>query len=104
MKRLNVNVPDGVKQQIREQVQFIAHDSIDNALAWEDCLLATLEGLGDFHGHGIDENACDRLGGTIHKMVFENTYLIHYEVNEVAGAVEVLNFRHGMRLPRTGEA
>ena len=103
MKRLKVHVSPGVTEQIQEQVFYIAQDSTDNALAWEDRLLAALESLGDFHGHAIDEQAVDRLGGIIHKMVFEKTYLIHYEVNQTAGIVEIMNFRHGARRPRVGE-
>jgi len=103
VKRLQVQITDTTLTKIREQVHFIARDSIENALAWEDRLLAAIEGLGDFHGHAIDEDARARIGGTTHKLVFENTYLIHYEVNDAAGVVEVVNFRHGARQPRAGE-
>ncbi len=104
MKRLQVQIAESTLAKIREQTLFIAEDSIENALAWEDRLLAAIEGLGEFHGHAIDEDACARIGGRIHKMVFENTYLVHYEVNDAARIVEVVNFRHGARQPRMGEA
>ena len=103
MKRLKVQITDVILAKIREQVHFIAQDSIENALAWEDRLLAAIEGLGEFHGHAIDEEARDRIGGMTHKMVFENTYLVHYEVNDASGIVEVVNFRHGAMQPRAGE-
>ena len=103
MKRLQVQITDATLAKIREQVHFIARDSIENALAWEDRLLAVIEGLGYFHGHAIDEDARARIGGTTHKLVFENTYLIHYEINDTAGVIEVMNFRHGARQPRAGE-
>jgi plasmid stabilization system protein ParE len=103
VNRLNVQITDVTLGKIRDQVQFIARDSIENALAWEDRLLEAIESLGDFHGHAIDEEAGIRIGGTIHKMVFEQTYLVHYEVKDVAGIVEVVNFRHGARQPRAGE-
>ena len=103
MKRLQVHVSDSVKPQIREQLLYIAQDSIDNAPAWEDRLLEALQGLGDFYNHAVDEEAVARVGGTVRKLVFEKTYLIHYEVNEANRVVEVLNFRHGARLPQRGE-
>ena len=76
---------------------------MDNALAWEDRLPAALRGLGEFHGHAVDEDARERLGGTTQKMVFERTYLVHYEVDKRAGVVTVVNVRHGARRPRRGE-
>jgi plasmid stabilization system protein ParE len=103
VKRLTVNVSQEVEQQIREQVFYIANDSLDNALAWEGRLLSALDHLGEVHGHSVDEDASRRLGGTVRKMVFEKTYLIHYEVNDAAGVVEIVNFRHGARLPDSGE-
>ena len=103
MKRLDVNVSEHVKQQIREQVLYIANDSIRYAFAWEDRLLAAIDGIGDLPGHAVDEDASRRLGRTMRKFVFEGTYLIHYRVNDSAGVVEIDNFRHGARLPRRGE-
>ena len=78
MRRLKVQITESTLAKIREQVHFIAEDSIENALVWKDRLLAAIEGLGDFHGHAIDEEACARI-------------------------VEVVNFRHGARQPRVGE-
>ena len=103
MSRLKVHVSDEVKLQITEQVVFITDDSIANALAWEGRLLDSLNRLSTFHGHAVDDEASFRLGRTVRKMVFERTYLIHYQVNKSAGMVEIINFRHGARLPRTGE-
>jgi plasmid stabilization system protein ParE len=103
VKRLKLKITQLALDQIREQIFYIAQDSVDNALAWEDRLLAALKGLSEFHGHAIDEDARERLGGTTQKMVFERTYLVHYEVNENAGVVTVVNIRHGARLPRKDE-
>jgi plasmid stabilization system protein ParE len=103
VKRLKVSLSDDVKMQIREQVLYIASDSVDNALAWEDRLRAAINGLAAFSGHPIDENATPRVNAVVHKMVFERTYLVHYHINESAGVVEVVNFRHGAKLPRRGE-
>ena len=103
MKRLPVIVPAEVKEQIRAQVRYIARDSVDNALAWEDRVRAALDGLGDAHGHAVDEDASRRVGQQLRRTVFERTYLIHYRINDKPAAVEVVGFRHGARLPRRGD-
>jgi len=54
-------------------------------------------------GHAVDEDASGRAGEMIRKIVFEKTYLIHYRVIDAAAAVEIVNFRHGARLPKRGE-
>jgi plasmid stabilization system protein ParE len=78
-----------------------ALDSIDNALAWEQRLLAALNALGDLHVNSIDQMASERVGKPVRKAVFERTYLIHYHVGRAQ--VDVVNIRHGARLPRGDE-
>ena len=92
-----------MRDQITEQVFLIARDSIDNALAWESRLRTTIEEIGEIPSQAVDEDASDRLGYTVRKAVFEGTYLIHYWLDESAGVVRVINFRHGARLPQRGE-
>ena len=104
MKRYRVIIAPIVQEQIRAQVLYIAQDSIDNALAWEDRLRCTITGIGDLPGsHVVDESASERFGQTVHKLVFEKTYLIHYVVLDDSSTVRIINFRHGARLPRRGE-
>lgn len=104
MKKYRVIISPDVEEQIRAQVLYIARDSIDNALAWEDRLRAQILRLGSLPtGFAIDEGTSARLGEEIHKMVFEKTYLVFYRVNTARRQVELLNFRHGARLPRPGE-
>ena len=103
MNRLPVIVPAEVKEQIRAQVRYIARDSVDNALAWEDRVRAALDALADTHGHAVDADASERTGRELRKVAFERTYLIHYRVNAQPPSVEVVGFRHGARLPRQGE-
>lgn len=103
MNRLPVIVPAEVKEQIRAQILYIAQDSVDNALAWEDRVRAALSALGDAHGHAVDEDASGRVGQQLRKVVFEGTYLIHYRINDRPHAVQVVSFRHGARLPRRDE-
>jgi plasmid stabilization system protein ParE len=101
VKRLTVFIAPTAEDQIIAQVLHIAADSIDNALAWEQRLRRALENIGDVpSGHPIDEDASDRLGHTVRKAVFEQTYLLHFTVDEAAGVVRIVNFRHGARLPR----
>ena len=102
MRRWTVVVATPVRHQITEQVLFIAADSIDNALAWEQRLEVAIQGLADVTGYAIDEDATDRLGFPVHKLVFERTYLVHYCLDERANTVRVTNFRHGARRPKAG--
>lgn len=105
MKRFTVNTPPVVENLITEQVLYIAEDSIDNALAWEGRLRIAIKAIGDLaQGHAVDQEASDRIGFSVRKMVFERTYLVYYRIDEAAGVVRVINFRHGARLPRAGEA
>jgi plasmid stabilization system protein ParE len=103
VKRRPVYISSFVEDEILRQVLYIAEDSIDNALAWEDRLRAAMKGLGDFQGHAIDDELSNELGYPVHKLVFEGTYLIHYRVDDAAGEVRVVRFRHGARLPRGNE-
>lgn len=103
MKRLAVVLAPSVQDQITAQMLHIAADSVDNALAWEDCLSLAIDQLGDVPGHAVDEDASERLGYEVRKLVFEGTYVIHFRVDESMGVIRVLNFRHGARLPSQGE-
>lgn len=102
--RYRVVIPPVVEEQIRAQLLYIAEDSIDHALAWEDRLRNAIQSIGRLPGgHAVDEAASQRVGETVHKMVFEKTYLIHYRVKANAAMIEIVNFRHGARLPRNRE-
>lgn len=103
MKRYRVILSEWAESQIRQQVLYIARESVDVALAWEDRLLDAIKSLGDGPGYAIDEDASARLGEPIRRYVFERNYLVHFRVNEVASRVEILNFRHAARLPLRGE-
>ncbi|MBC7783749.1 MAG: type II toxin-antitoxin system RelE/ParE family toxin [Burkholderiales bacterium] len=104
MKPYPVRIPLLVQSQIRDQILFIAKDSIDNALAWEERLRKAIEEIGAMPGtHPIEQMASVRLGESVRRMVFEGTYLVFYRVDENQGFVDILNFRHGARLPKAGE-
>ena len=61
--------------------------------------MTSIEALADSHGHAVDDFASVQLGYIVRKLVFEKTYLIHYHIDDIAGLVKVVNFRHGARLP-----
>jgi plasmid stabilization system protein ParE len=103
MRRLAVEILPAVEASICEQVVYIAQDSIDRALAWEVRLRTMIEDLADFHGHAVDHATSRRLGEEVRKVVFEKTYLVYYRIRKVEGLVEVINVRHGARLPRRNE-
>ena len=100
---MTVIIAPVVQEQITAQMLHIAADSVDNALAWEDRLRGAIGKIGDVPGFAVDEAASDRLGFEVRKFVFEKTYLVHFTVDDDAGVVRVVNFRHGARLPRRGE-
>ena len=99
MRSYRVQLSPVVIQQIREQVFYIARVSIDRALQWEDRLQAAVQSLSTTHGHNVDDAMTRHAGIEVRKLVFEGTYIIHYHVNDCERLVEVLNFRHGARLP-----
>ena len=104
MNQYRVIISPDVEEQIRAQVLYIARDSIDNALPREDRLRAGILHLGSLPtGFAIDEAASARLGQEVRKLVFDKTYLIFYRVNAKGHTIDLLNFRHGARLPRPGE-
>jgi plasmid stabilization system protein ParE len=105
VKKLRVIIPPIVQEQILAQVLYIARDSIDHALAWEDRLRTAINRIGMMpKGNAVDAAASARIGEEVRKMVFERTYLVFYRINEASRSVEVINFRHGAQLPGRGEA
>lgn len=54
MKRLPVHVVPSAEDEILRQVLYIAQESVDSALAWEDRLRAAINNLGHFHRYAID--------------------------------------------------
>jgi plasmid stabilization system protein ParE len=103
VKRFTLIIAPKVQEEITAQVLRIAQDSVENAIRWENRLRSAVEGIGNMPGYSFDEDATRRLGYPIRKYVFEGTYLIHYWVDDAAGIIKIINFRHGARLPRTGE-
>lgn len=103
MKSFQVRIPRRVQDQITKQVIYIAEDSIERALAWEARLLAAIKKLSHMPGFAVDEEASERLGYVVHKLIFEGTYIVHFEIDRRARIVELVNFRHGARRPRQSE-
>lgn len=104
MKPFSVNLTEHVQQQITDHMIYILEEgSFERALGWERRLRAAILEIGSVIGFAVDEEASIRFGRPVRKFVFERTYLIHYCVDETAGRVDVIGFRHGARLPRRDE-
>lgn len=103
MNQWSVTVAPSVWDLITAQVLYIANDSVDNALAWETRLDTAIFKLAEMHGHAVDEDASQRLGVEVNKLVFERTYLVHYTLDKPARVVHVIGFRHGARRPNPHE-
>lgn len=100
MKRYQIHIPSDVERAIVAQVMYIAEDSIDRALAWEDRLRDAIREIGIFpRKFVVDEEVSGRYGDEVRKMVFERTYLIFYWIDESARRIDILHFRHGAQLP-----
>ena len=102
MKRYTVRIPQLVQDQILEQVLYIANGSIPKREMGTTPRDA-INSIGHLPGHAVDEEASARAGEKIRKLVFERTYLIHYRINASDSAIDMMNFRHGARLPRKNE-
>jgi plasmid stabilization system protein ParE len=77
---------------------------VDNALAWEERVRAAIQNLCTLPTRNpVDGAATERMGRDIRKIVFERNYLIFYHVDEAKRSIDILNFRHGARLPRRDE-
>lgn len=103
MTRRKVIIFASVEAHLEQRVLSIARDSIINALAWEDRVRRAIHGLSAFAGYAVDEDASTRFGQTIHRLVFERTYLIHYTIDDGAHVVQVIGFRHGALPPGLNE-
>lgn len=103
MKRWTVDLPPVVERLIENQVFQIAASSMANAFAWKARLDAAIDRLSEVNGFGVEEDASNRLGTVVRHLVFDGTYLVHYTLDDAAGIVRVIGFRHGARLPRRGE-
>jgi hypothetical protein len=104
VKKFRIIIAPVVQDQIRTQVLYIARDSIDNALAWESRLCLAIKDISTLPTRNpIDEQASARIGQQVRKLVFERTYLLFYRISQEKRSVDLLNFRHGARLPRGNE-
>lgn len=51
----------------------------------------------------VDPVASKRMSRTVRKLVFEQTYLVHYWLDDASGVIRVIGFRHGARRRRSDE-
>jgi plasmid stabilization system protein ParE len=104
VKKFRIIIAPIVQDQIRTQVLYIARDSINSALAWESRLRSAVKNIAILPTRNpIDNAAPARIGQQIRKMVFERTYLLFYRISHEKRSIDILNFRHGTRLPHDYE-
>lgn len=103
MRIYRVDITSQVREQMLDQFAYIAGDSPATAMEWYDRLERAVMALGEYPGLAVDEDATIRMKRETRKLVFERTYLVFFQVNEKAAVIEVVGFRHGMRLPKPGE-
>lgn len=90
-----------VENQILDQAMYIAEDSLDRALQWEESLRERILSLGDLpNAHPISEPESRAFGRDIRKINFGD-YLIFYRVGDVEQTIYVLAFMHGARRKET---
>lgn len=86
-----------VENQILDHALYIAQDSIDRALQWEQSLRQHILSLADLpKAHPISEPESRAFGSDIRKTNFGD-YLIFYRVDEQQATVYILAFMHGAR-------
>ena len=100
MKHFTVEIADEAWREIESQIRFIAVDrqAPVNAARWSNRLLKAITDLELMpRRHTLDERLSRELGTDIYRMVFEQTYLVFYTINEVEQRVTIVSFRHGAR-------
>lgn len=104
MRRYTVIVAPAANHAILTRALAIAGDCVDHAIAWEQRVRATVLSLADAPTRfSVDPEASRARGRPVRKCVFERTYLIFYEIDEEAGRVDVVRFRHGAMQPEPDE-
>ena len=90
-----VITPPGVENQILDQAFYIARDSIDHALQWEQKLQQRIETIGELpRSNPVSEKESQAAGYEIRKLVFGD-YLIFYRIDDAIDTVYILAFMHG---------
>ncbi|MFK7789829.1 MAG: type II toxin-antitoxin system RelE/ParE family toxin [Phycisphaeraceae bacterium] len=90
-----VIVLPAVESQILDQALFIAEDSIDRAIDWEQALREHILSLGDLpKACPISEPESRAFGRDIRKTNFGD-YLLFYRVDDEHQSVYLLTFMHG---------
>ena len=94
-------IQSGVERQIRAQMQFIAQDSIDRALQWEDELRQRMSTLSDMpRAYAVSPHESFLAGHEVRKLTFGN-YLVYYAIDEAEHNINVEGFRHGAQQPES---
>jgi len=100
MKHFTVEIADEAWREIESQIRFIAVDcqAPINAARWSNRLLKAIDELELMpRRNSLDEHLSREHGIDIYRMVFMQTYLVFYTINEVERRVTIVSFRHGAR-------
>lgn len=93
----HVLITTKAEDSINDYTLYIAQDSLDRALAWQDRLLVQLREIGDMpRAYPVSEPDTKLAGYEVRKMVFGN-YLAFYRIDDEAKIVYVEAFSHGAR-------
>ncbi len=98
MTRYTVHLTDEAWEPIQAQVRYIAIEkqAPENASRWLARLLDAIDTLERIpRRHGLDEHQTHMHGADVYRMVFEQTYLVFYTIDQERRRVDVVSFRHG---------
>ena len=96
-----VQIPPHVENQILEHALYIAEDSVDRALEWEQEIRSKIMALSDLpKASSLDPAVSERVGHEVRRYAVGN-YLVFYFVDDAEGVVVIEGFRHGARLPES---
>ncbi len=100
MIQYTVNLTDEAWAAIEAQVRYIGveRQAPENAARWVNRLLNAIDGLEMLpRSHAVDERQTAKHGIEIRRMVFEQTYLVFYTIDDEQRRVIVVSFRHTAR-------
>ena len=103
--RYTIGYSQEAAASLRAQVRYIAVDqqAPDNAAGWLGRVMAAVRSLEVLPTrYGVDAEQTAAMGFEVRRLVFEQTYLIFYTIDDAQQRVTVVTFRHGAQSGRGG--